>query len=31
VGGDFACSSNPVKFTEEEVRVRSEVKGNVHV
>jgi hypothetical protein len=31
VGGGFWCTNNPVKFTEEEVRVMSEVKCNVYV
>jgi hypothetical protein len=31
VGGDFVCFDNPVKFTEEEVRKVSEVKGEIFV
>jgi hypothetical protein len=31
VGGNFGCSDNPVKFTEEEVRKVSEVKGKIIV
>ena len=31
VGGDFMCHHNPVKFTEDQVRAVSEVKGKIFV
>ena len=31
VGGDFYCSNNAVKFTEEQVRAVCDVKGRIFV